>query len=403
MELRVILTINIMTFLVTQFWVLCIELRPRFVMGLTHPTYFDTIYLLALEYVNVSKRSIIGNVSMAVGLTLGGCIVPWILRALGDWKLLMPILFAQGAIIIITPWFVHESARWLISKGKVDKAVRVMRKIAKTNRRDVSDEVFQSFEIIANAQYHKAQEEGSNKNMTSLFRTPRLRRHVILAIVMSIMAGFLFDGHVRNISNIEYSIYADYTIGAALELPACLLSIPAIDHVGRRWSSVLSLFLSGVAMLVCAFSIDSTAAVVVISMMGRFFVTISSNTVLQYRSEIMPTELRAQGVALSKCLSQFAKMFSSYVVLSGISNHAIPFFILGAGGMVSGVLSVFLPETADEKLPLTVEEAEHFGIDQSLLTIPFLCRRKKMAGYCNNGYSDSPAIVTLTAITKLDC
>ena len=71
-------------------------------MGLTHPTYFDTIYLLALEYVNVSKRSIIGNVSMAVGLTLGGCIVPWILRALGDWKLLMPILFAQGAIIIIT-------------------------------------------------------------------------------------------------------------------------------------------------------------------------------------------------------------------------------------------------------------------------------------------------------------
>ena len=55
------------------------------------------------------------------------------------------------------------------------------------------------------------------------------------------------------------------------------------------------------------------------------------------------------------------------------------------------------------KLPLTVEEEEDFGIDQSLFTIPFLCRRKKMAGYFNNGYSDSPAIVTLTAINKLDC
>ena len=68
----------------------------RFVMGLTHSTYFGTIYLLALEYVFVTKRSIIGNVSMAVGLTVGGCVEPWILRALGDWKLLMPVLFAQG-------------------------------------------------------------------------------------------------------------------------------------------------------------------------------------------------------------------------------------------------------------------------------------------------------------------
>ena len=49
------------------------------------------------------------------------------------------------------------------------------------------------------------------------------------------MAGFLFDGHVRNISNIDYSIYATFTISAALELPADLLSIPCIDHIGRRW------------------------------------------------------------------------------------------------------------------------------------------------------------------------
>ena len=41
----------------------------------------------------------------------------------------------------------HESARWLISKGKVDKAVAVLRKIAKTNRRDVPDEVFKNFEV----------------------------------------------------------------------------------------------------------------------------------------------------------------------------------------------------------------------------------------------------------------
>ena len=37
---------------------------------------------------------------------------------------------------------------------------------------------------------------------------------------------------------------------------------------------------------------------------------------LQQTYEIMPTELRAQGVSLSRCLSQFARIFSSYVVFS---------------------------------------------------------------------------------------
>ena len=38
---------------------------------------------------------------------------------------------------------------------------------------------------------------------------------------------------------------------------------------------------------------------------------------------------------------------------------------------------MFLPETAEEKLPQTVEEAEDFGIGQPLLTIPLLLRWRK--------------------------
>ncbi len=33
----------------------------------------------------------------------------------------------------------------------------------------------------------------------------------------------MFDGHIRNIANLEYSIYASFTISSLLELPADLL------------------------------------------------------------------------------------------------------------------------------------------------------------------------------------
>ena len=36
------------------------------------------------------------------------------------------------------------------------------------------------------------------------------------------MTAFLFDGHIRNITNLDYDIYITFTISAALELPADL-------------------------------------------------------------------------------------------------------------------------------------------------------------------------------------
>ena len=56
----------------------------------------------------------------------------------------------------------------------------VLRKIAKTNRKDVPDQVFESFEAMANAQFQKSLAAEGGKNMSSLFRTPRLRSKVLL-------------------------------------------------------------------------------------------------------------------------------------------------------------------------------------------------------------------------------
>ena len=47
---------------------------------------------------------------------------------------------------------------------------------------------------------------------------------------------FLFECHVRNIVNLNYSLYFTFTLSAALELPADLLNIWGLNAFGRRWS-----------------------------------------------------------------------------------------------------------------------------------------------------------------------
>ncbi len=135
------------------------------------------------------------------------------------------------------------------------------------------------------------------------------------------MTAFLFDGHIRNISNLNYSIFITFTISAGLELPSDLLSIICIEQIGRRWSATGSLFLAGVAMAIAGLLLDDIAALVFISMFGRFSITFSINTVLQLNYEIMPTQLRAQGAALSNSLGQMCNIFSPYVVYSVRIHH----------------------------------------------------------------------------------
>ena len=63
------------------------------------------VFVSALEFVSVERRSIIGNVGLAVGYTIGGTAQPYILRAIGDWRIFHQVLFAQGAIVLISPLY----------------------------------------------------------------------------------------------------------------------------------------------------------------------------------------------------------------------------------------------------------------------------------------------------------
>ena len=102
-----------------------------------------------------SKRTLVGNIGLALALTVSGVYQPWLVKALGDWKVFNWILFAQMALVIATPLIMPESCRyplkdfsqvameffrWLLSMGEGEKTVKIMKRIAKMNGKEVSIE-----------------------------------------------------------------------------------------------------------------------------------------------------------------------------------------------------------------------------------------------------------------------
>jgi len=84
----------------------------RFLMGLSFNTFFTVPYTLAVEYVGKTKRTLVGNLGLAICLTLSGCYQPWLAKWLSDWRLFNWLLFSQLGLVVFLPIVMPESCRF---------------------------------------------------------------------------------------------------------------------------------------------------------------------------------------------------------------------------------------------------------------------------------------------------
>ena len=111
-----------------------------------------------------------------------------------------------------------------------------------------------------------------------------------------------------------------------------------------------------------------------LAIMGRFCVNISYNIGLQYAAELLPTVVRAQGVALIHIMGYVASIIAPFVVYLKNIAEPLPLMVLGVLGILGGMLALFLPETLDQDLPQTLQDGEEFGKDQGLWDMPCLMK-----------------------------
>ncbi|XP_063994184.1 organic cation transporter protein-like [Diachasmimorpha longicaudata] len=358
------------TALSTNFWqfTLC-----RFFVGFAFDNCFTMMYILVLEYVGPKWRTFVANMSIALFFTFAACILPWVAYFLADWRMTCIATSLPLFLAIATPLFVPESARWLVSIGEIDKAVKILNKFERVNGTRVPATVYRCFKESCE-RAKKAEEAENGYSVIDLFKTPRLRAITILLIIIWMAISLVFDGHVRNVDNLGLNVFVTFTIAAATELPADTLLTLVLDRWGRRWLACGSMVISGIfSIWACAVTNNMYAASLAI--LGRFCVNISYNIGLQYAAELLPTVVRAQGVALIHTMGYVASIAAPFVVYIAIISPVLPLLLLGLFGIIGGFLALFLPETLDKDLPQTLTDGEEFGREQELWDMP--CFMKK--------------------------
>ncbi|EDW69536.2 organic cation transporter protein [Drosophila virilis] len=337
----------------------------RLIVGASFDTCFTMIYILVLEYVGPTYRTFVGNMSLAMFYSPFTMLIPWmalLLRTWGNFALVgsIPIAFALCAYC-----YLPESARWLVSVGKIDDAIVILKNVAARNKRTVSKSYWKKFRESCE-QFYKEEFEGRSFTVLSIFRRRRLARYMVLMIFIWMTMSLIYDGHVRAASVLDKeNVVVVFTIACATELPGDLLVIVTLDRFGRRWCAFTFTTLSGVFSLLAA-NLKNPTHTLVTALAGRFFANVCYNIGLQWAAEVLPTVVRAQGVAFIHTMGFVAMLLSPPVIYLSNVSLALMLNTLGLLGILGGILSLFLPETLHQDLPQTLSDGDDFGKDQRM-------------------------------------
>merc|ERR1719330_1037995 len=132
--------------------------------------------------------------------------------------------------------------------------------------------------------------------------------------------------------------------------------------VGRKFPYAIGSTTTGVMFMLTLFIerdvYPSNWPIVVLALIGNFCTTMCFAILYMYTGELMPTTVRAAGVGSSSLVSKIGGTLSTTVAALADMHPAIPTIIFAAMAILSGAITIFVPETKGKKMPEIFDDIE---------------------------------------------
>ncbi|XP_061661469.1 solute carrier family 22 member 13-like isoform X2 [Syngnathoides biaculeatus] len=315
----------------------------RFMCGLALSGLINNGFVIAGEWCESSKFAICTIVSHSF-YPVGLMALPGLAYLITDWRILQLVFYTPFLpVLAVSLWILPESARWLMTQGRKDEAVKEIRKAAKVNGREVSQALLDKMEMDL-----ATPKKG---NLLDFFRISYLRRRVLVMCYIWSAGNVLYYGLSLNVGNFGLSIYLTQFVFAVVELLARVSSLPLIQRFGRRRCEAVAFLLGGAACLsLLAVPKELPVVTTAIAVFGKFASGVCSSILFVYAAELYPTTLRQSGLGLNATCARTAGILAPLIRLLNGYHHSLPMLVYGVVSVGASGLCLLLPETLDAEL-----------------------------------------------------
>ena len=231
-----------------------------------------------------SKWRKLGFMVVSLFYGLSNLITPLIAYLERDWKYMH--LYAGLIVIAAFPlvaFCMVESIRWQILNGEAKSAEKLLLSVAKINGRGKLTE-YDLFHIrhiikVIDTQHSVARNKTGKLSPRDMFRQKFILR-TLITLSIWITSVVSFYALALNATELAGDIFLNHIYGLMAELPTSFVVYLLMDHLGRKFTMVIALLISGSSLIAMAFVPKAfTTAVMALWLIGRIGSTCTLNVV----------------------------------------------------------------------------------------------------------------------------
>ncbi|XP_050669873.1 organic cation transporter protein-like isoform X1 [Leptidea sinapis] len=334
---------------------------------------YSTAFVIAMELVGPKGR-VFGNTLINAVFVMGLMSLAALSWRLQSWRNLLRVIYSPAILVLSYLWILNDSARWLLSKGRHNEAVAVLKKAAKMNKVNLPEELLMPLHeldklAVSDPDTDKFKEDANNEipvKEESVFlkvmKSSIIRKRVAVCSFLWMTCTFVYYGLSINSVSLAGSKYVNFILVAFVEIPANFVCLIVLEKFGRKRVLIIAYVLSACLCIGLSFLPQGQKWwSLTLYLSGKFSITVAYSSVYIYVSEVFPTSVRQSLLAVCSSLGRVGSTLAPLTPLLAQYYDNLPSIFFGSMALAASVLVFSLPETINVRLPDTIEDAERLS------------------------------------------